>query len=270
MYAVTGGIPKYIHSFAEKKEIYDAIQSAVLNKSSYLYDEPHFLLQQEITEIGSYFSIIKAIAAGNSKLSAIASLLEIKATSLTKYLKTLIDLDILEREVPVTEENPKKSKKGLYKIKDNYIRFWFAFIYPNLSFIESGNPRIVMNKIKKSFISNQVSFVYEDVCREKMWEMNTDGAWPFNFTKIGRYWDSHVEIDVAALDTEGNNLILGECKYWKEPVDVNVLHDLERKALHINWNKNTRKTWYVLFSANGFTPKLQQLAELRNDVILSN
>ena len=270
MYAVTGGIPKYIHSFAEKKDIYDAIQSAVLNKSSYLYDEPHFLLQQEITEIGSYFSIIKAIAAGNSKLSAIASLLEIKATSLTKYLKTLIDLDILEREVPVTEENPKKSKKGLYKIKDNYIRFWFAFIYPNLSFIESGNPRIVMNKIKNSFISHQVSFVYEDVCREKMWEMNTDDVWPFNFTKIGRYWDSHVEIDIAALDTEGNNLILGECKYWKEPVDVNVLHDLECKALQINWNKNTRKTWYVLFSVNGFTPRLQQLAELRNDVILSN
>lgn len=269
MYAVTGGVPKYIRSFTEKKNIYDAIQSAVLNKSSYLYDEPHFLLQQEITEIGSYFSIIRAIAAGNSKLSAIASLLEIKATSLTKYLKTLIDLDILEREVPVTENNPEKSKKGLYKIKDNYVRFWFAFVYPNLSFIESGNTRIVIDKIKKSFIRNQVSFVYEDVCREKMWEMNADDVWPFNFTKIGRYWDSQVEIDVAALDTEGNNLILGECKYWKDPVGISVFHDLEQKALHINWGKNTRKTWYVLFSANGFTPELQQLADLRDDVILA-
>ena len=97
--------------------------------------------------MGSYFSVIKAIAAGNSKLSAIASMLEVKATSLTKYLKTLMDLDILEREVPITENNPEKSKKGLYKIKDNYIRFWFAFIYPNRSFIESGNSRIVMDKI---------------------------------------------------------------------------------------------------------------------------
>lgn len=270
MYAVTGGVPKYIRSFTEKKNIYDAIQCAVLNKSSYLYDEPHFLLQQEITEIGSYFSIIRAIAAGNSKLSAIASLLEIKATSLTKYLKTLIDLDILEREVPVTEDNPEKCKKGLYKIKDNYVRFWFAFVYPNLSFIESGNTRIVIDKIKKSFIRNQVSFVYEDVCREKMWEMNADNVWPFNFTKVGRYWDSQVEIDVAALDSEGNNLILGECKYWKDPVGISVFHDLEQKALHINWGKNTRKTWYVLFSANGFTPELQQLADLRDDVILSN
>ena len=128
MYAVTGGVPKYIEVFSESKDIYRAIQRNVLNRSGYLYDEPHFLLQQEVSEIGSYFSIIKAIAAGNHKLAAISSALEVKATSLTKYLKILIDLDILEREVPITEDNPEKSKRGLYKIKDNYIRFWFAFV----------------------------------------------------------------------------------------------------------------------------------------------
>lgn len=270
MYSVTGGVPKYIQSFADSKDIYSAIQKGVLNKSSYLYDEPHFLLQQEVNEIGSYFSIIKAIAAGNSKLSAIASILEIKATSLTKYLKTLIDLDILEREVPITEENPEKSKKGLYKIKDYYIRFWFAFIYPNLSFIESGNTTIVMNKIKKSFISNQVSFVYEDICREKMWEMNAEDKWPFHFTKIGRYWDSQTEIDIAAIDSESNNLILGECKYWKDKVGINILNELEQKAAQVGWKKSERKVWYVLFSANGFTPELEQLAKTRKDIVLAD
>ena len=111
MYSVTGGVPKYIELFSETDDIYKSIQRCVLNRSGYLYDEPHFLLQQEVTEIGSYFSIIKAIAAGNSKLSAISTVLEIKSTGLTKYLKTLIDLDILEREVPVTEENPEKRKQ---------------------------------------------------------------------------------------------------------------------------------------------------------------
>lgn len=269
-YSVTGGIPKYIRSFENNKNIYKAIEKCFLNKSSYLYDEPYFLLQQEVTEIGSYFSIIKAIAAGNSKLSAIASSLEIKATNLTKYLKTLIDLDILEREVPITESNPEKSKKGLYKIKDNYLRFWFAFIYPNLSFIESGNTDIVMSKIEKSFVPNQVAFVYEDVCRSKMWEMNAGEIWPFHFEKIGRYWDSRTEIDIAAIDTEGNNLILGECKYWKEPIGANILYDLEKKANTVSWNKDTRQTWYVLFGANGFTPELKELAKARNDIILSN
>ena len=268
MYAVTGGVPKYIELFSQSKDIYSAIEACVLNRSGYLYDEPHFLLQQEVSEVGSYFSIIKAIAAGNTKLSAIASVLEVKSTSLTKYLKTLIDLDILEREVPVTEENPEKSKRGLYKIKDNYLRFWFAFVYPNMSFIESGHSRIVMDKIRKSLVRNHIAFVYEDVCKERMWEMNAASVWPFYFSKLGRYWDAKEEIDIAAIDPEGKNLILGECKYWQEPVGISVLRDLEAKAKTVAWERNERKVWYVLFSASGFTEELKLEAEIRTDLQL--
>lgn len=268
MYAITGGVPKYIELFSESGDIYGAIQKCVLNRSGYLYDEPHFLLQQEVSEVGSYFSIIRAIAAGNTKLSAISALLEVKATNLTKYLKTLIDLDILEREVPVTEENPERSKKGLYKIKDNYLRFWFAFIYPNMSFIESGHSAIVLEKIKKSLVRNHIAFVYEDVCRERMWELNGEGAWPFYFAKLGRWWDAKDEIDIAALDPEGKNLILGECKYWTEPVGASVLKGLEAKSDSVAWEREKRKTWYVLFSASGFTEELKALSRCRQDLML--
>ena len=268
MYAVTGGVPKYIELFSQSKDIYSAIEKCVLNRSGYLYDEPHFLLQQEVSEVGSYFSIIKAIAAGNTKLSAIAGVLEVKSTSLTKYLKTLIDLDILEREVPVTEDSPEKSKKGLYKIKDNYLRFWFAFVYPNMSFIESGHGRIVMDKIRKSLVRNHIAFVYEDICRERMWEINAEGVWPFYFSKLGRYWDSKEEIDIAAIDPDGKNLILGECKYWQEPVGVSVLRELEAKAKTVSWEKEKRKTWFVLFSVNGFTEDLRAEAAARTDLRL--
>lgn len=268
MYAVTGGVPKYIELFSQSKDIYSAIEKCVLNRSGYLYDEPYFLLQQEVSEVGSYFSIIKAIAAGNTKLSSIAGVLEVKSTSLTKYLKTLIDLDILEREVPVTEDSPEKSKKGLYKIKDNYLRFWFAFVYPNMSFIESGHGRIVMDKIRKSLVRNHIAFVYEDICRERMWEINAEGVWPFYFSKLGRYWDSKEEIDIAAIDPDGKNLILGECKYWQEPVGVSVLRELEAKAKTISWEKEKRKTWFVLFSVNGFTEDLRAEAAARTDLRL--
>jgi len=268
MYSVTGGVPKYIESFTMGKDIYDAIEKHVLSKSSYLYDEPNFLLQQEVSEVGSYFSLIKTIAAGNSKLSAISGVLEAKATSVSKYLKTLMDLDILEREVPVTEDNPDKCKKGLYKIKDNYLRFWFAFVYPNKSFLESGHSEIVMQKIKDSLIKNQTAFVYEDVCKEKMWELNSKGVWPFHFSKLGRYWDSSTEIDVVALDPEDNNMIVGECKYWNRPIGISVLESLEEKSASVSWNRNNRRVWYVLFSTGGFSDKLQELAKQREDVLL--
>ena len=268
MYSVTGGVPKYIELFGECEDIYSAIKQNILNPSGYLYDEPHFLLQQEVSEIGSYFSLIKAIAAGNSKLSTIATVLATKTTNLTKYLKTLIDLDILEREVPVTEDNPEKSKRGLYRIKDNYIKFWFAFVYPNMSFLESGNYEIVMSKIRNGLVSNQIAFVYEDICREKMWQLNAEGVWDFHFSKIGRYWDNKVEIDIAALDPDGKNLILGECKYWIEPVGINILKELEKKSEFVSWEAGRRKTHYVLFSINGFTPELERYVATRPDVKL--
>ena len=170
--------------------------------------------------------------------------------------------------MPVTEDNPEKSKRGLYKIKDNYLRFWFAFVYPNMSFIESGHSRIVMDKIRKSLVRNHIAFVYENVCKERMWEMNAEGVWPFYFSKLGRYWDAKEEIDIAAIDPEGKNLILGECKYWQEPVGFGVLRDLEAKAKTVVWERNERKTWYVLFSASGFTEELKLEAEARTDLEL--
>ena len=182
-YAVTGGVPKYIENFKRKKDIYEEIKENIMNKQSYLYEEPLFLLQNEVSEIGNYFSIIKSIALGNRKLGNIASNLEINPKNLSKYLQTLINLDILEKEVPITEKNPEKSKKGQYKIKDNFIAFWFQFIYPNKMYLEMDEENIVLNKIKANFIDNNVSFVYEDICREKMISLNINGELKCTYDK---------------------------------------------------------------------------------------
>ena len=67
-----------------------------------------------------------------------------------------------------------------------------------------------------------------------MWKMNADEVWPFTFSKIGRYWDNNIRIDIAALDPDGKNLILGECKYWKDLVGINILMELEEKATKVS------------------------------------
>lgn len=267
-YSVTGGIPKYIELFYDSKEIYTAIDKNILSKSSFLYDEPNFLLQREVSEVGSYFSIIKSIAAGNQKLSKIASSLELKQTGLSKYLKILIDLDILDREVPITEANPNKSKKGLYKIKDNFIHFWFKFIYPNLSLIESGNSDIALEKIKSNFVDRHISYIYEDICIGEMWHLNADDQWPFMFDKVGRWWDNNIEIDIVALDNTENNIIFGECKYWQGKVGINVLTSLEKKAESVKWNIGQRNEYFILFAAHGFTDELIEYVKTRSDVLL--
>lgn len=264
-YAVTGGIPKYIESFSDSDDIFTGIENNILDSSGYLYEEPYFLLQQEVSELGSYFSVLRAIAFGNSKLADMASAIGVKATDLTRTLKVLIDLDLIEREVPVTEKDPEKSKKGLYRIKDNYIRFWFTFIYPNQSDIERGNTEYVMEKIKKSFVRSHAAFIYEDVCREMLfWNKQI----PHHFTKIGRYWDKNTEIDIVATDEDENVILFGECKYWSNCVDVDVFYGLFEKSKKVSWHRDDRKEVFVLFSISGYAQGLRKLADERGDLIL--
>lgn len=268
-YAITGGVPKYIESFKEINDIYVEIKENIMNKQSYLYEEPSFLLQNEVSEVGSYFSIIKSIAMGNRKLGNIASNLSVSPTNLSKYLQTLINLDILERKVPITEENPEKSKKGQYKIKDNFISFWFQFIYPNRAFLEIEKEEIVLNKIKANFIDNHVSFVYEDICREKMWDLNVNKKLSMTFDKLGRWWNNEQEIDIVGIDSKGNDIIFGECKYYANKLmDVKTFYDLKEKAKQVEWKKEDRNEKYILFSINGYTKELKELAIARDDLIL--
>ena len=168
----------------------------------------------------------------------------------------------------VTEANPEKSKKGLYRIKDNFINFWFQFVYPNRSYIEMGHTDFVMARLEKNFIDNHVSFAYEQICQDKLWELSAEGKLPGVLERVGRWWDNTHEIDVAGISEADDLLVLGECKFWAGPVGINILAQLEQKAEFVDWHKDTRQTVYILFSINGFSVDLQAVASARHDVIL--
>ncbi len=269
-YAVTGGVPKYIEAFEQYDDIYTAIGQNILSKQSYLYEEPAFLLEKEVKDVGSYFSIIKTIASGKHKPGDIASALELKATNLPKYLNVLIDLDIIKREVPITEQNPEKSKMGLYKITDNFIEFWFKFVYPNKSYIESDYTDVVMKKIRKSFVNNHAAYVYEDICRDYyMRKLAAVSTWEFIPDKIGRWWDrKDTEIDIVALDSNGNDIIFGECKYTNQPMDIDIYYKLMEKTAQVEWKRNNRQEHFVFFCINGYTDRFKELAEKNKNILL--
>ena len=265
-YAVTGGVPKYIELFHRKKDIFSSIKDNILSPSAFLYAEPDFLLRKEVSEIGSYFSVLKTIAAGNHKLSKIATALGVAQSNLTSYLKTLIDLDIIEREVPITEENPEKSKMGLYRIKDNFISFWFKFVYPNRSMLEAGRVQFVLDKLKKNFVDNHVSYVYEEICRKNVWDYLSEGV---SFNRAGRWWGAKdVEIDIVAYDSVGTDMLFGECKYSKQKKGISTLMELKEKAKAVNWKKDTRKEFFVIYSKSGFTNELIEYVNQHRNIFL--
>ncbi|HBL40915.1 MAG TPA: ATPase [Ruminococcaceae bacterium] len=268
-YAVTGGVPKYIESFCDCENVEAGIENLVLNPQSYLYEEPYFLLQNEVNEIGSYFSLIRAIAMGNCKLSEIAAFLGVKQTNVPKYLKTLMDLDLVEREVPVTESNPEKSKSGLYRITDNFISFWFKFVYPYRSFLERGEKTYVMEQIRKMFVQNYVSYIYEDLCREKMWEFASDSQRDLCFDRLGRYWGPVCgEVDLLGLDTVDGNMLIGECKYTEAEKGLSVLHSLQEKAAALEGKTKHKCRKIIIFSTSGFTKGLEEEAGRNANLLL--
>lgn len=252
-YSVTGGVPKYIEEFDLEKNLLQNIEEHILDRNSFLYSEAKFLLQEEVNDISRYFSILQAIAGGESKLSGISSKLGIPSTGLTPYISKLIELEILEKEVPITENNLNNSKKSLYSIKDNFLAFWFSYVYPYSSYLEIENIQFPMKKIQEE-LDLWVSKIYEKLCRENIVYENFD----FPLMKIGRWWNSKEEIDIVAVGDK--TIVFGECKWSKKPVGISVLEELKRKSLEVTEFKNLEKQ-YILFSKSGFTEELIKMAE---------
>lgn len=257
-YAITGGVPKYIESLTNNKDIFKIIQTSIINTQSYLYEEPLFLLQSEVSEVGTYFSLIRAIAMGNRKLADIAQALRVVQSSLSKYLQVLIELDILERRVPATDQNPEKSKSGLYFIKDNYLSFWFKFVYPYRSFLERGETDYVIDKVKEGFIQNHVSYVFEDICRDSVIEICKQKQLGFLPSIVGSYWGKACgETDIVAYTPGEETLIIGECKYSTSEKGLDVLHKMEEKSQILMALTKTRIVKYLIFSTGSFSKGLK-------------
>ncbi len=267
-YAVTGGVPKYIEAFQNSTDIFWSIRERILSRQSYLYEEPIFLLEREVSETGTYFSLIKTIAQGKHKLGNIASALGVPQNLLTKYLSNLISMDLIERKVPVTESNPEKSKMGLYYIKDNFINFWFKFIYPFRSYLELDETEFVMQRIKDNYIDSHLSFVYEKICMERLSEMNNQNKLKYKLLRIGSWWNNQDEIDIVGLNHETGEIVFGECKYTNKPASTDILVSLQEKARQVNWHSDRRKENFIIFSRSGFSDNLTNLAHNRDDLHL--
>ena len=263
LYSVTGGVPKYIELFDNKLSLADNIRNEIFSKQGFLFEEPTFLLEKEVSETVSYFSIIKTIAAGNHKMGAIAGALGLKTTQITQYLKTLTELEIIEKRLPVTENNPEKSKLGLYYIKDNFIEFWFKFAAPYRSELEIDNINAALKKMETNFTDSHVSFVFEEVSIETLRKLFSD-----NIQRAGKYWDNKHEIDVCALMDDGGYMI-GECKYHDKPVDADAYFDLQKKVQDIQAFAGAEIT-FVIFSKSGFTNRILELSEKTSSLLLVN
>ncbi|HEY8361880.1 MAG TPA: ATP-binding protein [Tissierellaceae bacterium] len=268
-YGILGGIPQYLKNFDDTKDIYENIKTKILDKASYLYEEPKLLLRQEVREPALYNSIIEAIANGSSKLNEISTKVGIDTDKCAKYISVLIDLKILDKITPIELKGKNvKSRKSIYKIKDNFFKFWYRFVFSNKALIELGLfDEVIENKIKP-FINEFMGEVYEEICMDYLKILNKNRKLPFVFERIGKWWGNNPykkreeEIDIVAYGK--NSIIFGECKWQNTKTDMSVLNNLIEKSVLFDYPEK----YYVLFSKSGFTEDLINFAEHNTNVIL--
>ncbi len=262
-YAVLGGVPAYLLQFDDGMLLLRNIEGRILTPGTFLYDEPRFLLLQELRDPHRYFSLLEAIAAGRTRLNEIAQAAGIAPSSTAFYLTTLRELGLVERIVPATEKHPHKSKRGLYRLLDHYFRFWFRFVYPNRPLLERGELTQVRRQVEEQ-LDPFVSPAFEVICREHIWRLHRGGELVFTPRAVGSWWDRQEEIDLVAVGDK--DILLGECKWAVRPVGTNILDDLKRKAHPLIRQGNWARVHYALFSRSGFTSALE--ARARDEGVL--
>jgi len=138
-------------------------------------------------------------------------------------LHTLMDLRLVERQVPATARQPLKSRQSLYHISDPYFRFWFRFVHPQRSALEEGHAPLVLEQSILPQLDRFTGPVFEAICREHVWRM----VLPFMPQRVGGWWDRRAEIDVVAVNDTERALLVGECQWSTRPVGTDNLDDLK-------------------------------------------
>ena len=172
--------------------------------------------------------------------------------SLGKYLNELAStFTIIERREPLLGGK----KMGRYFIKDNIVRFWFRFVNPNISFIESGRYEIALEKTMAE-LPAFVGRVFEDIITE----IAHDNL-PFNASGIGKWWNRRGdEIDIVAANGDSREiLLLGEVKWTNKTAGRGILASLKKKKDLVKWHNEDRKEYYLVASKSGFTPELREI-----------
>jgi len=256
-YSILGGVPRYLEEFQTDVDIKTNIRCKILDKSTFLHNEPMNLMFEEFNDPAPYISIISAILGGHRTFKAISDRSHITVNALPKYLTILERIGIIDRDIPVTEKAV-KSRKTQYRVSDNFYGFWFYFIFPKRYQFELGLADEVLDEIE-SGLNLFVSERFERICQQAVLDLGL-----IKPVRIGRQWGTipkapkgknTYELDIMAVDEKNKTILFGECK-WSKGVDAKTeLELLKKKSEHVFLKKKKAEIKYVLF-ARSFKRKI--------------
>jgi len=269
-FSVSGGMPMYLDELGRGGSLKELLGENVLSHLGILFEEPRYVLQQELRRPAIYFSILDEIASGPQALRDLSNALGTPSTSLTEYLRTLQEMRIIDRELPITS---KENSTGYrYRLTDGFFRFWFRFVRPYASELEAGlKPADLWTAEVEPAFPEHIAPAFEVLCRR--WVRANLGS---EASRVGSWWGPALnelrakhereteEIDVVGLH-RGRVSLVAECKWTSKPISVSLLGEIEKYKLPalaqggIKIKKGGPSI--VLFSRSGFTDGLKKAAQ---------
>lgn len=257
LYSVVGGMPAYLSEYEENSSLESFISKKIFDRSSYLFRELDFLIKEELREPQNYLAILSAIAQSRNRIGEIANTTGLAVNIISKYLRILLDLQFINREIPPTIKNPARFRKGLYVLQDQFIKFWFRYGVAHKSDLELGQLTPAISSWRASFdvlVAENYQKLTTEFIRQNSERIGT-------FDRLGRYWDKDNEIDLVGINENENNILFGEAKWSKKAVGTDIYMDLKRKAAKVVWGKPGRKEKFCLFSKSGFTQDMIKMVK---------
>lgn len=216
-FSVFGGVPRYWELLAEYASLKTAILDLILEPMGVLHEEPPAILLDDFRELAQATTLLALIGAGCHRISEIAGRIGKPATSLSRPLARLVDLGLVARDVPFGSSP--KDKRTLYRIGDPFLNFWFRFVEPNRSRLQTGRVAAVVAEAERDF-PHHVAATWEALARASVGRAGSLGT---DWGEAHRYWGpgldrQPMEIDIVAGSGDGQRLLIGEAK-WHDRMD---------------------------------------------------
>lgn len=236
-YACMGGTPYYLSLIDQSMSFEENLRELYFEINGYLNNEGTLLMKQEFREPANYNAVLQAIASGSNTLGEIAGFTQLETSLISKYLVTLQELNYIERVIPFGS-NPLKGKTSQYHMTENFIAFWYRYVFSVRTEIERGNGDIYFSLALED-LSHFIGPIFEEVTRQYLRRKNAQGALPFIAKSFGTWWGKDKkgnvqEVGVVVESVSSKALLIGECK-WRSSFKVNkTVEKLQERAAYFD------------------------------------
>jgi uncharacterized protein len=250
LYAIFGGVPAYWEQFDPSESLDRNIKEHLLSGAYLSEDEPRLLLQDFVSEIHNYVAILRAIANGYRTPRDMARAAGLNERHISMYIKNLLQTGFVERRIPVTARGA--TRQGRHYILDPYLRFYYRFLSQRQAQLALGVRDQALAEIKKHLVDFIGTHTWEELSREWLLRASGKEIIPFLPDQVGNIWNKEAQIDVAGVNFMDKTLILGECKWNRRSMGVDVLKVLIEKTEKVLPREGDWQVYYLGFSRLGW------------------